>query len=50
MKNVIEAITGATKLADRVESLSYKVTEIAKTHREDAKSCDESSTRWTSAS
>jgi Mg2+ and Co2+ transporter CorA len=37
MKNVIEAITEAIKLADRVESLSHKVTEIAKAHREDAK-------------
>lgn len=37
MKNVIEAITEAIKLADRVESLSHKVTEIAQAHREDAK-------------
>ena len=37
MKSVIEAITEAIKLADRVESLSHKVTEIAKAHREDAR-------------
>lgn len=37
MKNVIEAITEAIKLADRVESLSHKVTDIARAHREDAK-------------
>ena len=37
MKGVIEAITEAIKLADRVESLSHKVTEIARAHREDAR-------------
>ena len=37
MKNVIEAITEAIKLADRVESLAHKVTEIAQAHREDSK-------------
>ena len=37
MRKIIEAITEAIKLADRVESLSHKVTEIARAHREDAK-------------
>ncbi len=37
MKSAIEAITEAIKLADRVESLSHKVTDIAKAHREDAR-------------
>lgn len=37
MKGVIEAITEAVRLADRVESLSKKVSEMARAHREDAR-------------
>ena len=37
IKDIVDAVTEAIRLSDRVEALSDKVTEIARAHREDAK-------------